>query len=239
MVNDDRRWVREQLQLLDHGSHQDPDLEAVLARIRTRAAERPLHSRWFAVQALRWAAALVTLCFVLIAASTIRASAERASAVYRVEVDQAHVGIRTDGSEEVWGRRWLRIRSDGAHVITQSLARPFLFITVTRIVSPDGHVEKFFDLIPIPIGHGQEVPGRDKVAAGCVLPGSRNRVVGRESLHGYETVIARSTVRGGQITTWLAPELGCEELQSRVEVTEPDGSLRPVFAMRTLSVRRQ
>lgn len=238
MANIDDRWVRERLQVLEADNDETPDIDVALAAVRARAAEPGSPKMWSRWQPLRWATAMAALSIGLFAIWTMPARAQRSRVVYSVQVEQALLEIEPGGAERFMGRRWIRIRTDGAHEVTQSLTPPLWFITKTRIIFPDGSAEKFFDLIPIPRQDSPELPASRKVAAGCVSPESSERVVGREVLHGYDTVQMRSPVRGGQIVAWRVPELGCEELQARVEALQLDGSVKPVFVTRLLKVQR-
>ena len=54
------------------------------------------------------------------------------------------------------------------------------------------------------------------------------RVISRETLFGQPVVILQKTYKTEniRITKWLAPQLGCESLQWRLETQQPDGSYK-------------
>jgi len=54
------------------------------------------------------------------------------------------------------------------------------------------------------------------------------RVISRETLFGQPVVVLQKTYKTEniRITKWLAPQLGCESLQWRLETQQPDGSYK-------------
>jgi len=54
------------------------------------------------------------------------------------------------------------------------------------------------------------------------------RVISRETLFGQPVVVLQKTYKmeNIRITKWLAPQLGCESLQWRLETQQPDGSYK-------------
>lgn len=52
---------------------------------------------------------------------------------------------------------------------------------------------------------------------------NRPRILRRESILGYETVIFESTGPGSKTTSWVAPKLGCTELARVDELLNPTG----------------
>lgn len=61
--------------------------------------------------------------------------------------------------------------------------------------------------------------------ANCILPGET--LVGYGTIGGYKVAVKKiPPIADRVVTAWDAPELGCEALQYRVEVREPDGSTK-------------
>jgi len=73
----------------------------------------------------------------------------------------------------------------------------------------------------------------DLAASGC----ASGTVLGRETILNYSTVgVQRAMGDGQRLTLWMAPQLGCYPLRSRVEELQPDGTYRLAVEKRTIKV---
>jgi hypothetical protein len=73
----------------------------------------------------------------------------------------------------------------------------------------------------------------DLTASGC----ASDNVIGRETVLNYSTVeVQRPMGEGRRLTLWMAPQLGCYPLRSKVEELQPDGTYRVAVEKRALKV---
>jgi hypothetical protein len=71
----------------------------------------------------------------------------------------------------------------------------------------------------------------------CAFPGDTVVVEGATLLDQKVAVVKRRTSFGPVITAWRAPDLGCEQLQYRVEDPQPDGSYKLVTEDKGVSLK--
>ena len=233
----EREWVRNSIATLEAG--REPDVAAGLAKLRGRAAHSP---RMWPTRLLRFAGGVALLFIstvvVLGVGSILWAKRDHSTPKYVFEADQKW--FRQTENGERTGNREIRIRTDGAHVLTSVRHFPFLGTTALgarAVIWPDGTVDSYFDPLPIAIWHGRMDSYEQQVASRCNLDHA-GRILGTEVIHGYKAVVVeRTTSTSYRVTSWLVPALGCEALQTREETVGIDGSRRIVAAMHTVAVR--
>jgi len=218
-------WVREQLRTLHQNDITTPDIDRSLAKVHARAkANKRVLSKWISVAAC--------LGFATITALVSVATAQRPSLPYLLELEQ-----QCEVNENTY-RTWLRIRSDGVFVRTRE--NPvFPFLSTLSLIHADGRVETYLEFLPfLKTGSGSEVARAQRVAAGCQLPSGVLRPMGTEQIQGIDTLKFEWPIEHGRMFVWVAPSLGCSQMQAVTKLQQHDGTYRILNRLDTVAVRR-
>ena len=175
------------------------------------------------------------IAFAIVSATVSKATAQRPSIPYLLELEQQFEAY--DGRQPMVQRRtWLRIPFDGVFVrTTENPAFPFL--QTFSLIHADGRVETYLEFLPfIKTGGWPRMLGRRRVAAGCQLPSEVLRAMGTEQIQGVDTLKFERPLEGGRMLVWLAPSLGCAQMQAVTELRQ-DGSYCYFSRLKTVAAR--
>ena len=135
-------------------------------------------------------------------------------------------------------------RSDGALVQAGIILDPSgKELSVTRkIVTPDGHIisvaDRISEYINWPTLSAEQIAGAKQQLLNppkdCMLPG--RTLVETGTVLGHPVVALRLPHPKNVVTTWVAPDLSCEKLQTRIESLQPDGSYKVSGETRALNL---
>lgn len=223
-------WVRVQLRTLYQGDITSPDPNRSLAEVRARAnVNKRVPGRWIAVAAC--------LGFAAITATVSVATAQRPSLPYLLELEQ-QFDINENTQRFGKQKTWLRIRPDGVFVRT-SENPVFPFLSTLSFIHADGRVDTYLEFLPfIKTGSKSEVARTQRVKAGCQLPSGVLRPMGTEQIQGIDTLKFEWPIEHGRMFVWVAPSLGCAQMQAVTEMRQHNGTYRTLSRFQTVDVRR-
>jgi hypothetical protein len=124
-------------------------------------------------------------------------------------------------------------RSDGATVVAVTMYRTPVPRTFRAIGLPDGTRLRLVDAISAKSAcwpkHREVAPVRDTLSIARRPPdclGPLDKLLGRTTLFGQAVDVVKTWDRGSGGKEWLAPALGCKELQWQNATLQSDGSRR-------------
>ncbi|HEY6290241.1 MAG TPA: hypothetical protein VI455_01590 [Terriglobia bacterium] len=187
-------------------------------------------SRWYAPIA---AATLIAACYYTTKALTIRrfALAQTTPVAFVLQIESYSYKIEPAG--RLLARKTVARRPDGNTARITEFTYP-VDRTVRVLDHMNGDSATIVDDIGAkttwrPLYSGQALKARNA----WILHPPENCARASDQFVGYSTVLGhRVTVvkwpasADDQVTSWLAPDLGCEPLRNRLDVRQPDGSFR-------------